>query len=65
METNNRDYQIFLLHSNGNQSFHAWFTYEEAEKRVTKLMDEDPKISCYEILLDNKTVAQGVQAVSE
>ena len=65
MESNIRDYQFFLLHSNGNQSFHAWFTYEEAEKRAKKLMAEDLKISCYEILLDNKTVAQGVQAVSE
>ena len=65
MQTPNRDYQIRLLHSNGNESIHAWFTYEDAEKKVTQLMNEDLNISCYEILLENKTVAQGVQAVSE
>ena len=54
MQTFNREYKI-----------HAWFTYEEAEKKATQLMNEDLNISCYEILLEDKTVAQGVQAVSE
>ncbi len=67
----NRDYQIYTWKTNGDESIRAWFTYEEAEKKVKQLMNEDLTISCYEILLDkrgtapNETVAQGVQAVSE
>ena len=40
MQTTNRDYQIHLLHANGNQSIHAWFTREDAEKEVYRLKKE-------------------------
>jgi len=63
-------YQIYAWHTNGDEKILAWFTYEQAERKVKELMNGDSTISCYEILLDNRglkpneTVAQGVQAVS-
>jgi len=61
----NKEHQIYTWHTNGDESIYSWFTYDEAEKKIKELMKNDLTISCYEIMLENKTVAQGVQAVSE
>ncbi len=51
-----RDYQIHLLHANGDQSIHAWFTKEDAEKEVNKIKKqkekEGNKVTCFEIIRD-------------
>tara|TARA_Y100000361_G_scaffold112898_1_gene103224 strand:+ start:652 stop:822 length:171 start_codon:yes stop_codon:yes gene_type:complete len=55
----NREHQIYTWHTNGDERIYAWFTYEEALKKVQEIKYEEPNLSCYEITLDNKTIANG------
>ena len=60
MQKTNRDYQIHLLHANGDESIRAWFTYEGAEKEVKKIKKEKQKaghpVTCFEIIKDPSAV---------
>ena len=36
-----RDYQIYTKKTNGDEAIRAWFTYEQAEKKVEELMNKE------------------------
>jgi|TARA_R100000655_G_C2990092_1_gene192992 hypothetical protein len=57
--TSDRIYQVHLLHANGDEKIHAWFTYKDALKHVEEekitARKRHNKISCYEIIEDVPT----------
>tara|TARA_Y100000356_G_scaffold11888_1_gene8449 strand:+ start:280 stop:468 length:189 start_codon:yes stop_codon:yes gene_type:complete len=61
----NREHQIYTWHTNGDERIYAWFTYEEAMKKIEEIKYQEPTVSSYEITLDNETVANGCFAYSE
>ena len=48
-----------MLHGNGDESLHAWFTYDGAVQHIethkNKNLGTDRQVSAYEILIDNCT----------
>jgi hypothetical protein len=55
----NREHQIYTWHTNGDERIYAWFTYEGAMKKIEEIKYQEPTLSCYEITLNDKTVANG------
>lgn len=59
IDKNKRIFQVRMLHSNGDESLHAWFTYDGAVQHIethkNKNLGTDRQVSAYEILIDNCT----------
>jgi len=60
IDKSKRDFQVFMLHNNGDQSINGWFTYDDAVKYIktyeNKNLGTDRQITKFEILLDNTNV---------
>ena len=54
-----RIYQVRMIHANGDEKIHAWFTYNDALKHIKEekitARKRHNKISCYEIIEDIPT----------
>ena len=57
IDKSKRDFQVFMLHQNGDQSINGWFTYDDAVQYIKKYKSEnsdtDKQVAEFEILLDN------------
>lgn len=57
--TAKRNYQVHLLHANGDEKIHAWFTFKDALKHVEEekktARRRGNKITHYEIIEDVPT----------
>jgi hypothetical protein len=60
IDKSKRDFQVFMLHNNGDQSINGWFTYDDAVEYIktyeNKNLGTDRQITKFEILLDNTNV---------
>ena len=60
IDKDKRDFQVFMLHQNGDQSINGQFTYDGAvqyiKKYKSKNLDTDKQVAKFEILLDNTNV---------
>ena len=60
IDKSKRDFQVFMLHQNGDQTINGWFTYDDAVKYIKKYknknLDTDLEVTKFEILLDNTNV---------
>ena len=57
IDKDKRDFQVFMLHQNGDQSINGCFTYDGAVHYIKKYKSEnsdtDRQVAKFEILLDN------------
>ena len=60
IDKNKRNFKVFMLHQNGDQTINGWFTYDDAvqyiKKYKSKNSDTDKQVTKFEILLDNTNV---------
>ena len=60
IDKDKKDFQVFMLHQNGDQTSNGSFTYDDAVKYIKKYknknLDTDLEVTKFEILLDNTNV---------
>lgn len=58
---NEKDFQVFLTHRNGDQTINGWFTYDDAVKEIKTLKNKyqgtDLQVADFQILLDNTNIS--------
>ena len=60
IDKDKKDFQVFMLHQNGDQTINGWFTYDDAVKEIKKqkkkYLETDLQVTDFQILLDNTNI---------